>query len=129
MYTGILTKVILSIIKKVDCPVFYTSYDLTTDYARSLALEDYLQKEERQLGLMECYCYKETSLINPWTLGNAFQINGSTSYVCLEMQFMWQLKNVLIIIIDIGVVFINGLIAILIGYLEDFTKHHSRRDL
>jgi len=30
-------------------------------------------------------------------------------------------------VIDIGVVFINGMIAILIEILEDFTKHHSRR--
>jgi len=129
MYRGILTKGILSIIKKVDCPEFYLSYDLTTDYSRALALEDYLKPEERQLGLMECYCYKVTRMENPWTLGNVFRIKGAKRYVCLEMQFMWQIKNVLIIIIDIGVVFINGIIAFLIGYLEDFTKHHSRRAL
>jgi len=35
----------------------------------------------------------------------------------------------MIMIIDIGVVFINGMIAYLIKNLEDFTKHHSRRDL
>jgi len=45
------------------------------------------------------------------------------------MQFLWICKDILVVLIDIGVVFINGMIAILIEHLEDFTKHHSRRTL
>jgi len=47
IYTGILSKAITSIIKSADCPEFYASYDLTTDYSRELALEDFLKNEER----------------------------------------------------------------------------------
>ena len=66
----------------------------------------------------------------PWTLFlDVFEIEGAENRVCLKMQFLWFCRDLMAICIDIGVVFINGMIAILIENLEDFTKHHSRRTL
>jgi len=79
---------------------------------------------------MECYCSLTTSIYFPWTLFlQTFEIKNEEEMICLKMQFLWILKDILIIIIDIGVVFINEMIAILIEHLEDFTKHHSTRTL
>ena len=64
----------------------------------------------------------------PWTLFiDKFTYDGSDSRICLLMHTLWFVKKVMAMIMDIGVVFINGMIAILIEHLEDFTKHHSRR--
>ena len=77
---------------------------------------------------MECYCSKQTSVDKPWTLlMDVFHVDGGEKRICLEMQFLWFCKDVMGMIIEVGVVFINGLIAILIENLEDFTKHHSKR--
>ena len=130
MYTGLLSGMVTSLIKSANCPEFYKSYDLTTKYSKRIAVEDYLKPPEQQLGLMECYCSRQTSIYTPWSLFiDTFEIDGEETMVCLKMQFLWFCKDLMGIVIDIGVVFINGMIAILIENLEDFTKHHSRRTL
>ena len=64
----------------------------------------------------------------PWTLFiDKFTVDGGDSRICLLMHTLWFVKKALAMVLDIGVVFINGMIAILIDWLEDFTKHHSRR--
>jgi len=47
MYTETFSDLIDNLIKSADCPEFYKSYDLTTKYSKSIALEDYLKPAEQ----------------------------------------------------------------------------------
>ena len=42
------------------------------------------------------------------------------------MRIFWLIKDVIYMLLDVGIVFINGLIAILISHLIEFIKHHSK---
>ena len=42
------------------------------------------------------------------------------------MRALWFIKDIINMVLDVGIVFINGVIAILISHLIEFIKHHSK---